>query len=170
METSQPVPGLEVKLGPELTAEVYKALNFDPAVFAKRHGDEFVRMYLRADGMLAYVGEEIVPYLAKRINECLSRAEYALLSYIEYAGRGLKEEGSDCFSQAVSGYLKVRQKVGSGWTYAFEREEFNCAKTYPQMRTMAKAMYVFAKKTGAFKEVVRTDGPDAWPDPKKMKR
>ena len=77
----------EARLSPELMAEVCKALNFDPAAFAKRHGDEFVRMYLRTDGMLAYVGEEIVAYLAYRVNECLSKAEYALLSYIEYAGR-----------------------------------------------------------------------------------
>ena len=34
------------------------------------------------------MGDEIVSYLANRINECLSKAEYALLSYIEYASRG----------------------------------------------------------------------------------
>ena len=87
----------EARLSPELMAEVCKALNFDPAAFAKRHGDEFVRMYLRTDGMLAYVGEEIVAYLAYRVNECLSKAEYALLSYIEYAGREVKHAESDGF-------------------------------------------------------------------------
>ena len=67
----------ETRLRPELMAQVCRALNFDPDEFAKRHAEEFVHLYLRVDGMLSYVGEEIVFYLAKRVNECLSKAEYA---------------------------------------------------------------------------------------------
>ena len=92
----------ETRLRPELMAQVCRALNFDPDEFAKRHAEEFVHLYLRVDGMLSYVGEEIVFYLAKRVNECLSKAEYALLSYIEYAGRGEKKADSDRFSDAVA--------------------------------------------------------------------
>lgn len=110
----------ETRLRPELMAQVCRALNFDPDEFAKRHAEEFVHLYLRVDGMLSYVGEEIVFYLAKRVNECLSKAEYALLSYIEYAGRGEKKADSDRFSEAVAHYLQVRQTVGDGWVYAFE--------------------------------------------------
>ena len=159
------------RLSPELMAEVCKALNFDPAAFAKRHGDEFVRMYLRTDGMLAYVGEEIVAYLAYRVNECLSKAEYALLSYIEYAGRGEKVGDSDCFSHAVARYLKARKKVGGSWIYAFEGEatKAQCLALYPQMYAIAQAMYELAQETGEFKEVAGTDGPDAWPNPKKIR-
>ena len=73
---------------PELMAEVCRVLNFDPEEFAQRHAGEFTHKYLRADGMLSHVGEEIVFYLASRVNECLTKAEYALLSYIEYTGRG----------------------------------------------------------------------------------
>ena len=113
----------EARLSPELMAEVCRALNFDPAAFAQRHGEEFVHLYLRLDQMLAYVGEEIVAYLAKRVNECLSKAEYALLSYIEYAGREAKHAESDGFAQAVANYLKVRRKTGSEWVYAFEKNE-----------------------------------------------
>ena len=98
----------ETRLAPELMLEVCRALNFDPVEFAKRHAEEFIRQYLRLDGMLSYVGEEIVIYLAPRINECLSKAEYALLSYIEYAGRCPKTEDSDCFSQAVANYMNAR--------------------------------------------------------------
>ena len=54
--------GTETKLCPELIREVYRALNFDPVEFAKRHAEEFVRRYLRADGLLSHAGdgEEIV--------------------------------------------------------------------------------------------------------------
>lgn len=164
-------PVLESRLGPELMAEVCKALNFDPAEFARRHAEEFTHQYLRLDGMLSYVGEEIVAYLAKRVNECLSKAEYALLSYIEYAGRGPRIEDSDCFSQAVAHYLKIRREVGGGWIYAFEGEgaKSRCLELYPQMYAVAQGMYAFARETGEFKEVVRTDGPDAWPNPKRMR-
>ena len=172
MTGSEIVPGTEARLGPELMAEVCKALNFDPAAFAKRHGEEFIHQYLRVDGMLGYVGEEILSYLARRVNECLSKAEYALLSYIEYAGRGAKEGSSDCFAEAVARFLKVRRKVGSGWVYAFEDElsKGRCLEVFPQMYTMAKAMYAFARETGEFKEVSKTDGPETWPDPQKMRR
>ena len=162
----------EARLSPELMAEVCRALNFDPAAFAKRHGEEFVHLYLRLDQMLAYVGEEIVAYLAKRVNEFLSKAEYALLSYIEYAGREAKHAESDGFAQAVANYLKVRRKTGSEWVYAFEGEstKARCLALYPQMYAIAQAMYAFARETGEFKEITKTDGPDAWPNPKKMKR
>lgn len=172
MEKERVSPGLEARLGPELMAEVCRALNFDPAEFAKRHAEEFTHQYLRLDGMLSYVGEEIVAYLAPRINECLSKAEYALLSYIEYAGREPRTGDSDCFSQVVSGYLKKRRKAGSEWVYVFEGEgaKARCLEVYPQMYAIAQAMYAFAKETGEFKEVARTDGPEAWPNPKKMKR
>lgn len=171
MADQQTAPGLEARLTPELMAEVCRALNFDPAEFAKRHAEEFTHQYLRLDGMLNYVGEEIVAYLANRINECLSKAEYALLSYVEYAGRAPRTEGSDCFSQAVAKYLRVRRKVGSEWVYAFEGEDSKarCLALYPQMYAVAQAMYAFAGETGEFKEVFRTDGPDAWPNPQKIK-
>ena len=65
---------VEARLSPELMVEVCRALNFDPSEFAKRHGEEFTHLYLLADGMLSHVGEEIVSYLAKRVNECLSKA------------------------------------------------------------------------------------------------
>jgi len=172
MTENQAAPPAEARLGPELMAEVCRALNFDPAAFAKRHGDEFVHQYLRTDGMLAYVGDEIVAYLAKRVNECLSNAEYALLSYIEYAGREAKHSESDCFAQAVARYLKARRKTGSDWVYAFEGEgaKARCLAAYPQMHAIAQAMYAFARETGEFKEVAKTDGPDAWPSPKKLRR
>ncbi len=155
-------------LNPELMAEVYKALNFNPEEFARRHAEEFTHQYLRLDGMLSYVGEEIVAYLAKRINECLSNAEYALLSYIEYAGRGALPVPN--FNEAVSNYLKVRRQAGSDWVYAFEREsaKARCLASYPQMHAIAKAMYVFAVETGKFKEIAKTDSPDAWPNPQKV--
>lgn len=163
---------LETRLSPELMVEVCRALNFDPAEFAKRHGEEFIHLYLRADGMLSHVGEEIVFYLAKRVNECLSKAEYALLSYIEYAGRTEKQKGADSFSAAVARYLQVRRKTGSSWVYAFEGEEAKdrCLEAYPQMCAIAQAMYDFARETGEFKEVAKTDGPKAWPNPKKIKK
>lgn len=171
MAKPQAAPAVESRLGPELMAEVCKALNFDPAEFAKRHAEEFTHQYLRLDGMLNYVGEEIVVYLAHRINECLSKAEYALLSYIEYAGREPKVEDSDCFGHAVANYLKARRKIGSDWVYAFEGEgsKARCLASYPQMYAVAQAMYTFVRETGEFKEVIRTDGPDAWPNPKRIK-
>ena len=161
----------EARLGPELMAEVCRALNFDPAEFARRHAEEFTHQYLRLDGMLSYVGEEIVVYLAPRINECLSKAEYALLSYIEYAGREPRKEESDCFGQAVANYLKARREVGSGWVYAFEGEgaKARCLALYPQMYAAAQAMYAFVGESGGFKEVFRTDGPNVWPNPKRIK-
>lgn len=171
MEKEQAAHGLEARLGPELMAEVCRALNFDPAEFARRHAEEFTHQYLRLDGMLSYVGEEIVVYLAPRINECLSKAEYALLSYVEYAGRSPRTEDSDCFGQAVAKYLTARRKVGSEWVYAFEKEsaKARCLELYPQMYAVAQAMYIFARETGEFKDVARTDGPDAWPNPKKIR-
>lgn len=171
MEKEQAAPGAEARLGPELMAEVCKALNFDPSEFAKRHAEEFTRQYLRLDGMLSYVGEEIVVYLAPRINECLSKAEYALLSYIEYAGREPRTEASDCLAQAVANYLNARRQTGSGWVYAFEGEgaKARCLALYPQMYAAAQAMYTFVGETGEFKEVFRTDGPNAWPNPKRIK-
>lgn len=157
-------------LSPALMAEVYQALNFDPEAFARRHAEEFIHQYLRLDGMLSYVGEEIVGYLAKRVNECLSKAEYALLSYVEYAGRGTPPSAD--FTGAVERYLNVRRQVGGGWVYAFEREEARsrCLEAYPQMYAIAQAMYAFCRETGLSREVAKTDGPDAWPDPKKLKK
>lgn len=171
MEKQKAAPGLEARLRPELMLEVCRALNFDPEEFAKRHGEEFTRQYLRLDGMLSYVGEEILVYLAPRINECLSKAEYALLSYAEYAGRSPRTEDSDDFSQAVAEYLKVRREVGSDWLYVYEGEDSKarCLAVYPQMYAAAQAMYAFAGRTGEFKEVTRTDGPNAWPDPRRLK-
>lgn len=171
MAKQQAAPGLEARLKPELMVEVCRALNFDPYEFARRHGEEFTRQYLRLDGMLSYVGEEILVYLAPRINECMSKAEYALLSYVEYAGRGPRTEDSDGFSQAVAEYLKVRRKVGSDWLYVYEGEDSKarCLAVYPQMYAVAQAMYAFASQTGEFKEVTRTDGPNAWPNPKRIK-
>ena len=94
-----------------------RALDFDPAEFARRHAEEFTRQYMRADGMLKGVGEgeEIVLYLARRVNECLSRAEYALLSYIEYAGRSPQAGETDGFNDAVARYLRAREKNGVDW-------------------------------------------------------
>lgn len=157
-------------LHPELLAEVYRALNFDPEEFARRHAEEFTHQYLRLDGMLSHVGEEIVAYLSKRINECLCKAEYALLSYIEYAGRG--ELPVENFNEAVANYLRARRAAGDGWVYAFERDQSKagCLALYPQMYAIAQAMYAFAKETGAFKEIAWTDGPGVWPDPKKLKK
>ena len=158
---------VEARLSPELMVEVCRALNFDPSEFAKRHGEEFTHLYLRADGMLSHVGEEIVSYLAKRVNECLSKAEYALLSYIEYASRG---ELPEDFNEAVAHYLCARREAGEGWVYAFERDQSKayCLSIYPQMHAIAKAMYVFAVETGKFKEIAKTDSPDAWPNPQKV--
>lgn len=160
------------KLCPELMAEVCRALNFDPEEFAKRHAGEFVHMYLRADQMLSGVGEEIVSYLSRRVNECLSKAEYALLSYIEYTGRGNLEDESIDFNQAVSNYLAVRRQTGGDWVYAFEGTDTRrqCAEAYPQMYAIAQAMYAFALETEAFPEISNTSGPKAWPDPKKLHR
>ena len=162
---------VEARLSPELMVEVCRALNFDPSEFAKRHGEEFTHLYLRADGMLSHVGEEIVSYLAKRVNECLSKAEYALLSYIEYAGRSPRVKENDRFSEAVAHYLRVRKKTGGGWVYAFEGEgaKARCLALYPQMYAAAQAMYAFVGERGDFKEVFRTDGPNAWPNPKRIK-
>ena len=67
MTGSEIVPGTEARPGPELMAEVCKALNFAPAAFAKRHGEEFTHQYLRVDGMLGYVGEEILSYFYENI-------------------------------------------------------------------------------------------------------
>ncbi len=135
MEKEQAAHGLEARLGPELMAEVCRALNFDPAEFARRHAEEFTHQYLRLDGMLSYVGEEIVVYLAPRINECLSKAEYALLSYIEYAGREPRKEESDCFGQAVANYLKARREVGSPTSGPIPNESSwdpGAARKYPR--------------------------------------
>lgn len=164
------VPMVETRLGSELMAEVYKALNFEPAYFAKRHGDEFTHLYLRIDGMLSYVGEEIFSYLSTQVNECLSKAEYALLSYMEYAGRTQKIGDHDRFALAAAHYLNARKRTGSDWLYAFEQEDAKkrCLEAYPQMYSIAQAMYAFAKETGEFKDVAMTDGPDAWPDPGKV--
>lgn len=172
MSKQDGAPVQTTRLRPELAAEVCRALNFDPEEFARRHAGEFTHLYLRADGMLSYVGEEIVSYLAKRVNECLSKAEYALLSYIEYAGREAKDADSDDFSQAVANYLKARRKAGGDWVYAFEGEgaRNRCLDSYPQMYAIAQAMYAFAQETGEFKEIAGTDGPEAWPNPNKLKR
>ncbi len=166
----QSMPPVETMLGSELMAEGYKALNFEPSVFAKRHRDEFTHLYLRIDGMLSYVGEEIFSYLSTQVNECLSKAEYALLSYMEYAGRMQKTGDHDRFAQAVARYFTVRRQTGSDWLYAFEGVDAKrrCLETYPQMYSMAQAMYAFAKETEEFKAVAMTDGPDAWPDPKRI--
>lgn len=163
---------MEARLCPELMVEVCRALNFDPEEFAKRHAEEFTHQYLRADGMLKGVGdgEEIVLYLAKRVNECLSKAEYALLSYIEYAGRRLKAEEADSFGEAVARYLQTRKEIGTDWLYLFERESGKtpCLEAYPQMYAMAHAMYDFILETEEFKEVAWTDGPNTWPNPVKL--
>lgn len=170
MPEESPVPGTEMKLRPELMLAVCRALNFDPGEFARRHAREFTRCYLRADKMLSYAGDVIAAYLGCRVNECLSKAEYALLSYMEYAGRERKDQDSDLFAHAVARYLKVRRQVGSDWVYAFEGEEAKarCLSSYPQMYAIAQAMYNFALESGEFKEVARTDGPEAWPNPRKV--
>lgn len=172
MADRQPEPASEARLNPELMAEVCRALNFDPAAFAKRHGEEFTHLYLRTDKMLSHVGLEIVSYLARQVNECLSKAEYALLSYIEYAGRIQRAEGESDFNQAVARYLSTRRRVGTEWIYACEREETkaSCAMFYPQMYAIANAMYFFALETGELKEVAATDGPDTWPKPEYRKK
>lgn len=171
MPEIKPISVTEPRLRPELMLQVCRALNFNPEDFAKRHAEEFVHLYLRVDGMLSYVGEEIVSYLANRINECLSKAEYALLSYIEYAGRAEKKADSDCFNEAVAHYLQARQQIGGEWVYAFEgeRAKTRCLELYPQMYAIAHAMYHFSKEIKELKPVAKTDGPDAWPDPKKLK-
>lgn len=170
MAKQQNAPVMETRLGPELMLEVYKALDFEPAAFALRHRNEFTHLYLRADGMLSFVGEEILSYLVPQVNECLSKAEYALLSYMEYAGRTQKTEGPDRFALAVSHYLKARERTGTDWLYIFEGEnpKKRCMEVYPQMYSIAQAMYVFAKETGELEEVARTEGPGAWLDPKKI--
>ena len=170
MFSDQAAPAAQARLGPELMAEECRALNFDPAEFARRHAGEFIHLYLRVDGMLSGVGEEIVSYLAGRVNECLSKAEYALLSYIEYAGRGAKDAESQDFGQAVARYLRARREIGDSWVYAFEREDARsgCLEAYPQMYAIAWAMYVFALSRPELKQVADTQGPDAWPDPKKV--
>jgi len=158
------------RLRPELLLAVGRALNFNPAEFAQRHAEEFTRRYLRADGMLSYGGSEIVPYLAHRVNECLSKAEYSLLSYIEYAGRMEREEDGDGFSEAVLRYLTAREKIGTDWIYAFEGEDPKprCTQFYPQMYAIAQAMYRFSQETEDLKAAAKTDGPDAWPSPKEL--
>lgn len=105
-----------------------------------------------------------------QVNECLSKAEYALLSYMEYAGRTQKTEGQDRFAQAVSHYLKARERTGTDWLYIFEGEnpKRRCLEVYPQMYSIAQAMYAFAKETGELKEVATTEGPGAWLDPRKL--
>ena len=166
----QAVPMMETRLNPELMAEVYKALNFEPSVFAKRHGDEFSHLYLRVDRMLSHIGGAVFSYLSTQVNECLSKAEYALLSYMEYAGRARKIGDQDRFAQAVAQYLRARAQAGSDWLYVFEQEDAKrrCPETYPQMYAIAQAMYAFAKETGEFEEVAMSDGPGAWPDPGKV--
>lgn len=166
----QDLPVMETRLGPELLAEIDKALNFEPSVFAKRHGDEFTHLYLRIDRMLSYVGGEVLSYLSPQVNECLSKAEYALLSYMEYAGRTQKSGDCDRFAQAVTHYINTRKRAGSVWLYAFEKKEAKrcCLEAYPQMYLIAQAMYAFAKETEEFEAVAETDGPDAWPDPGKI--
>ena len=114
MPEESPVPGTEMKLRPELMLAVCRALNFDPGEFARRHAREFTRCYLRADKMLSYDGDVIAAYLGCRVNECLSKAEYALLSYVEYAGRAEKGENDD-FSDAVARYLEARRAAGDEW-------------------------------------------------------
>ena len=158
------------RLRPDLLLAVGRALNFNPADFAQRHAEEFTRHYLHADGMLSYGGSEIVPYLAQRVNECLSKAEYSLLSYIEYAGRMERDGDDDSFSEAVVRYLDVREKIGIDWIYAFEGEDSKprCLRFYPQMYAMAQAMYRFAQEAEDLKTAAKTDGPDAWPDPKDL--
>lgn len=170
VQKQQTVPMMENRLGPELMAEVYKALNFEPSEFAKRHGEEFTHLYLRIDRMLRYTGGEVVSYLSTQVNECLSKAEYALLSYMEYAGRAQKTGSHDRFAQAVTDYLKRRTQVGSNWLYAFEKQDAKkrCAETYPQMYSIAQAMYAFAKEIGELEEVADSDGPNTWPDPAKI--
>lgn len=170
MSKQQAVPPMENRLGPELMAEVYKALNFEPSTFAERHANEFTHLYLRVDRMLSHIGGAVFSYLSTQVNECLSKAEYALLSYMEYAGRAQKIGDQDRFAQAVSRYLQVRTQVGSDWLYAFERADAKrrCPETYPQMHAIARAMYTFAKEIGEFEEVAATDSPDAWPDPGKL--
>ena len=162
----------EIRLHPELMAEVCQALNFDPADFAKRHGEEFTRLYLRTDKMLSHVGQEIVSYLARQVNECLSKAEYALLSYIEYAGRSPQAGETDGFNDAVARYLRAREKNGVDWLYLFERESAKtpCLEVYPRMYAAAHAMYDFILETEEFKEVSWSDGPNTWPNPSKMRK
>ena len=65
-----------------------------------------------------------------------------------------------------------RKKTGGGWVYAFEGEgaRDRCLAAYPQMCAVARAMYKFAQETEEFKEIAGTDGPGAWPDPRKVGR
>lgn len=166
-----PVPVSEMKLRPELMLAVCRALNFDPATFALRHAKEFTRQYLRADKMLSYAGDVIAHYLVCQVNECLSKAEYALLSYIEYAGRAEADQDErDAFNEAVARYLSVRCSIGNDWVYAFEGEnpKPRCMETYPQLYTMAHAMHAFSQSMQDLKTVAQTYGPDAWPDPKRV--
>ena len=157
----------EIRLHPELMAEVCQALNFDPADFAKRHGEEFTRLYLRADKMLSHVGQEIVSYLARQVNECLSKAAYAMLADVVNARRTRRPVWEADFSGAVARNLLARRRAGTEWIYAFEREgtKASCAGFYPQMYAMAQAMYFFALETEEFREVAETSGPEAWPAP-----
>ena len=88
---------------------------------------------------------------------------------MEYAGRAEKDDESDAFSEAVARYLERRRALGSDWVYAFEsRDKEACVETYPQLYELAQAMYAFSKEVKALKSVAQTDGPDAWPDPKKV--
>lgn len=169
MSEEPSVLSAEMKLRPDLMLAVCRALNFEPAQFALRHAKEFSRYYLRADKMLAYAGDDIAIYLACRVDECLSKAEYALLSYIEYAGRAEKTEG-DTFSDAVAHYLEARRAIGGGWVYAFEGEDakHRCVGLYPQLYTIAHAMHAFAQEMEDLKAVAETDGPDSWPNPNKV--
>ena len=43
----------ETRLSAELTLEVYRALNFDPAEFAQRHGAEFTSGRMECSAMWA---------------------------------------------------------------------------------------------------------------------
>ena len=94
-----------------------------------------------------------------------------LISKLEYAGRAEKKADSDCFSEAVARYLDTRQRVGGDWVYLFEGEgaKARCLAAYPQMHAIAQAMYAFSKEIKELKQVAKTDGPAAWPDPKKLK-
>lgn len=88
---------------------------------------------------------------------------------MEYAGRAEKGENDD-FSDAVARYLEARRAAGDEWLYAFEGEnaKARCVETYPQLYAIAHAMHAFAGEIRDLKEVAETDGPDSWPDPKKV--
>ena len=66
--------------------------------------------------------------------------------------------------------MKARERTGTDWLYIFEGEnpKKRCMEVYPQMYSIAQAMYVFAKETGELEEVAMTEGPGAWLDPKKI--